>query len=338
MSCKIAGVACVVTLAFAVAILPVLKGAPAITLQIEQSSAADQNETQRRGRIFVDVIMKQVDGYKWQIIAVDPENGQWEKMTGKGRDVRVSDDGRTLAFERNGAIWTCSTDGSDNAQPVSKANHHPVWSPDGTQLLSCQQERTDDDSDWKFTTWDTPLDNTGQQHKTAIPKTDIVWDWSPDGQWLVTSSRRDVPNGMGWQLYLMRPDGSESHYLTRGGVNFYPTFSPDGTQIVYTDNSSFKHRVKVVGIDGKNRREIFRAKGLMRLTGVGWSPDGKQLACTVSDWQLREDGRKVFGIRGADPNYRLLVVDSDGENPRELRIELQEGVKLIHLGDHPHWR
>jgi hypothetical protein len=49
------------------------------------------------------------------------------------------------------------------------------------------------------------------------PETDRVDDWSPNGRWLVTQSDRHPPHGSGFQLYLMRPDGTGQRRLTEGG-------------------------------------------------------------------------------------------------------------------------
>src|SRR5437763_1194988 len=64
--------------------------------------------------------------------------------------------------------------------------------------------------------------------RLPIPATDSVEDWSPDGQWFVTCSDRHPPHGSGYQLYLMKTDGTQQRRLTRGGLNVYARFSPDG--------------------------------------------------------------------------------------------------------------
>jgi len=301
-------------------------------------SSDSQDARRRSPRIYAHIQLEDSRGYTHQIVAIDPDTGHWTTISSKGgRNVRASKDGRSLAFERDGAIWICSTDGNEEARAVGRPNGSPVWSPDGKHLLCCHEEWMDDVSSWKFTTWRFSLDPTENPRKSGLPTTDLVWDWSPDGKWLVTSSLRDRPQGMGWQLYVMRPDGSEARHLTRWGVNFFPQFSPDAKRIVYTDSSRNKERIKIVDIDGNSTREILLAERLMNLCGVCWSPDGKQLACTVRDWQQREDGSKYIDSSSHDPNYRLLIMDSDGKNPREVMIQFDKGVKLIHLGN-PHWR
>jgi len=45
---------------------------------------------------------------------------------------------------------------------------------------------------------------------TNHPAMDIEPDWSPDGEWVVFSSNR----GGNFDLYIMKPDGSELARLT----------------------------------------------------------------------------------------------------------------------------
>ena len=45
---------------------------------------------------------------------------------------------------------------------------------------------------------------------------------------------------IGWQLYVMRPDGTEQRRITEGGNPFYARFSPDGRRVLYTDNDREK--------------------------------------------------------------------------------------------------
>jgi len=47
--------------------------------------------------------------------------------------------------------------------------------------------------------------------------------WSPDGQWIACT----LSPGYIW---LMKPDGTEAHYLANGQL---PSWSPDSRRIVY---------------------------------------------------------------------------------------------------------
>ena len=96
--------------------------------------------------------------------------------------------------------------------------------------------------------------------KLPIPETDEIDDWSPDGKWFVTVSNRDATHGVsgiGYQLYRMRPDGTEQLRLTKEGRNCFPRFSPDGQRIVYHRDYMVSKRdadeLHVMDVDGTQR-------------------------------------------------------------------------------------
>ena len=58
-------------------------------------------------------------------------------------------------------------------------------------------------------------------------------DWSPDGEWIVFGSEVETPGAP--QLYLMRPDGTDTTRLTFSGLTERElTWSPDGEQIAFS--------------------------------------------------------------------------------------------------------
>ena len=61
--------------------------------------------------------------------------------------------------------------------------------------------------------------------------TDTMCDWSHDGKWITFASDRDS----NYEIWLVRPDGSDLHKLIGGGGrNNHPHFSPGDQWIVFT--------------------------------------------------------------------------------------------------------
>jgi Tol biopolymer transport system component len=128
--------------------------------------------------------------------------------------------------------------------------------------------------------------------------------WSPDGKWIAIA--RGVGNHE-TDLYLIRPDGTGLHkLLERPGTETGPSWSPDGTTIVF---SGSEWRAGETG----ERDSIFTVPAgggeVTRLTtgdhdiGPVWSPDGSQIVLE----------RSPIVPEGTDER-RVWVMDADGRN------------------------
>jgi RNA polymerase sigma factor (sigma-70 family) len=272
------------------------------------------------------------------IIAIDPESGKWQKITGNGYNPRISPDGETVIFVRHtgGAkgivdseTWNCDTGGTDNPGKITDVGGLPSWSSDGKHLVVGKSKITDDK--WLHKTF--RVDANGANPKELpIPATDEVDDWSPDGKWFATVSDRHPPHGHGYQLYVMHPDGTGERRLTKGGLNCYPRFSPDSRRIVYTRQTAKEgNSVWIVDVDGSNNREILKEENLVSPDSACWAPDGKRLAVIRFKWEQGEDGVR----RGlSDADYHIEIMDADGMNRRRLALS---DATIKWLG-HADWR
>jgi Tol biopolymer transport system component len=103
----------------------------------------------------------------------------------------------------------------------------------------------------------------------------------PQG-WLVFSDRTDAGD---WDLFLMRPDGSDRRRLTdtREFNEAGARFSPDGQRLLYyrlpksepVDNNTYgTFDLVIAGADGRAPVNFGKA-----FPWASWSPDGRQLAC-----------------------------------------------------------
>lgn len=138
--------------------------------------------------------------------------------------------------------------------------------------------------------------------------------------WIAYAARGD--NGT-WDLFLMRPDGSERRNVTNtpdyeeGG----PRFSPDGKRLLYRrftkgavinhDLWGFQGELTIADADGSNP---VRVGGDREFPWASWSPDGKQIAClTQKGIQIVDlETRKVVRELPRKGIYQQLFWSPDG--------------------------
>lgn len=84
---------------------------------------------------------------------------------------------------------------------------------------------------------------------------------SPDGRKIVLSDFTDNP-----EIFVMNSDGSNRVNLTNSPAGEYtPSFSPDGTKIVYvTWESSSGHHLDIMNADGSDKKTIVKDFGTLR--------------------------------------------------------------------------
>jgi len=316
-----------------------------------QAQAQQAEAKKAKGRIYVSASLRfKADGedeektQRNMIIAIDPATGKWQKITDKGHACRVSPDGQILVFSRfDDGIWNCDTGGSNNPGRISDKSGRPVWSPDGKYLVATRQENLDKDNDkarttpgWKCETWRVDSDYGRNPIKLPLPDTDWVDDWSPDGQWFVTGSDRHPPYGSGYQLYLIKTDGTQQRRLTEGGLNVFARFSPDGKKILFLRQTGKSgNSIWTMDVNGKNAKEILAEIDLASPDGAYWSPDGKRIAVSMFNWELDENGKRVRRAASDAANPRIEIMDADGTNRRQLNLQ---GGTFDFIGSLGDWR
>jgi Tol biopolymer transport system component len=303
----------------------------------------DQAVAKKKARIYLHASLKvkragDEDAQNYRgIIAMDPDTGKWQKITGEGHNPRISPDGETVIFAKlvggvdgfaDSVLWNCDTGGTDNPGKISEIGGVPSWSPDGKFLVVNKGKF--ENKAWSHQTF--RIDANGNNPKELpIPKTDEVDDWSPDGKWFVTVSDRHPPHGHAYQLYVMHPDGTEERRLTKDGLNCYPRFSPDSRKIVFIHQTAKEgNSLWMVDVDGKNARAILKEENLVAPDFACWSPDGKRLAVIGFQEEQGDGGR----TRRAGAECHLEIMDLDGQNRR--RVTLADAT-IVWLG-HGDWR
>jgi Tol biopolymer transport system component len=251
------------------------------------------------------------------LVAIDPGDGESRTIVSGCADrARVSPDGRNVAFARGGGLWVRKLSGDAEPRQVADLDEPSggspaVWSPDGKELVISVGHHDDRRRGWIHKTSRVRIDGS-KREALPIPPEDNVQDWSSDGRRLLTASSREAR--IGWQLYVMRPDGTESRRITEGGNPFYARFSPDGRRVIYTDNARGGQGIWVVDADGKNARLLLPVDRESTASAC-WSPDGKGMAVVISPLNPASPGDK--GYRPV----RIVVVDLDGRRQSESFLD-----------------
>lgn len=206
------------------------------------------------------------------------------------------------------ALFTMDTDGN-NRQRLTRSTfvvtteeiYSISYSPDGTRIAFKSENQirliNADGSNLL------QLTNTSDSNSNP--------SWSPDGTKIAFSRRIRLATG-GWQhdIYVMNADGSDPVNLTntesRGEDERYPSWSPDGSQIVYSAGPvQGPIDIFLMNADGSNPVQLTDDAGLKRLPR--FSPDGSKI---VYEQQL-----DLFdSFAGTD----IIVMNADGSNPVNL--------------------
>ena len=82
-----------------------------------------------------------------------------------------------------------------------------------------------------------------------------------------------------WEIYLTDNTGKPPVNLTRNpAADYYPTWSPDGTQIGFFSRRDGNHEIYVMRTDGTHLRRLTHHPATDK--APAWAPDGKRIAFT----------------------------------------------------------
>lgn len=224
-----------------------------------------------------------VNGKTW--VAVMDADGSNRQLLAEGTgDPDWSPDGSQIAFSRpvmaaDGQIWPqiwlVNPDGS-NLRPITQSSTlkgGPSWSPDGAQMVFILWKNRSA-TDPQPTIGIMNADGTNERILTTEDRVNVRHE--PDGTITVLETAHDA-NAPAWspvdnriafwsgienrygQVWIINSDGTGSTQLTEDpthGSDDDPSWSPNGTKILFDTGRSGRNELWVMDADGSNQRKV----------------------------------------------------------------------------------
>jgi Tol biopolymer transport system component len=140
--------------------------------------------------------------------------------------------------------------------------------------------------------------------------------WSPDGQWILFNSTRDGivdSPGTGYyrDLYLMRPDGTDAHRVTKHSGTFnFGAWSPDAMTLVFESDRAGTWDIYTMGVDGSDVRQLTHHEGTGGSAGFPrWSPDAKRIVFGAS---MRGEPASIYWLNVGETELHRITVAVPG--------------------------
>ncbi|HMJ84143.1 MAG TPA: amidohydrolase family protein, partial [Vicinamibacterales bacterium] len=254
-----------------------------------------------------------------------PTPGRFVHVTlheGTNMAAALSPDGRTLAIDLLGTLWTMPAAGGV-AKPITGIAmdaRQPSWSPDGTHI-GFQAYWT---STWQI--WTVKADGTDLRPVTSSPYDDREPAWSPDGRRIAFSSDRSGSYDV-WTLTLA--SGEVKQVTSDPSNEFYPSWKGSG-EIAFVSDRRDKPGVYAIGVDasGASERLIAAADGAVAAPAFG--PDGSTVAFNVI-----ADGRSRLMVSApsggdrniADPDEDVFPFRPQWVSPSEVLYTADGKIK-----------
>ena len=154
----------------------------------------------------------------------------------------ISPDGKTIVFGYMGNLYKVSSEGGA-ATPITTGgsyNMRPVWSRDGKNIAFAS------DRDGNFDVFVMPAEGGIPTRLTFNSRTDIPFDFTPDGTKVLFGSAREAPassvrfpDASFNNLYTVPVKGGRPILVTAAGAD-EARYSADGTKIIFQDRKGYE--------------------------------------------------------------------------------------------------
>jgi Tol biopolymer transport system component len=215
---------------------------------------------------------------------------------GTSMSVAVSPDGRTLAVDLQGSIWTLPASGGTATRITDIFNdaRQPAWSPDGKWIAFFGYR------DGGYDLWAVAPDGSNQHKLTWGPFDDREPIWSHDGSRVAFSSDRGDPLGSDYNIWVLDTANGSLRQLTKDPADDYmPSWSPDDTEIAFASTRDDGRSVWAVNVGTGAERKVSTADG--RVDAPSWGPGGRIVynAAAPGVSRLEVDGKPLTGDENA---------------------------------------
>jgi Tol biopolymer transport system component len=234
-----------------------------------------------------------------------------ELRTGTDVAAQISPDGRTIAFDTVGVLWTAPATGgkarrlTDDYFDIAQ----PDWSPDG-KTLAFQSYR-----DGIFNLWTVRADGTHLEQLTHGPYDHREPRYSPDGRYLAFSS--DLAGS--YAIYTLDLHTSDISLITDTAAEEYePAWSPDGKRIAFVVANT---EIDVVTLATGARTVAVTVPTGQILHGPAFTPDSKDIVYNLTangtsrlyrSGAVLLEGEEVFPFRVSWVSDNVFVYTADG--------------------------
>jgi len=192
----------------------------------------------------------------------------------------------------------------------------PAWSRDGSRIAYAAGPADGSKSDL----YSARADGSGLTRLTTDGLGNRHPSYSPDGKWIVFSSKRDGNP----EIYVMPAGGGKPVRLTMSPAeDLSPAWSPDGTQIAFVSSRSNAFELYTIKISlpvptptptklpsKTTPQPALPAEAVTRLTydnknaaNPAWSPDGKLIAFSTD----RDGNREIYTVNTVDQRQQRLT-------------------------------
>jgi imidazolonepropionase-like amidohydrolase/Tol biopolymer transport system component len=252
-------------------------------------------------------------------VPIDTAEGSW-------MNVDVSPDGRTIAFDLLGDIYTMPIGGGTPTRVAEGLafEHQPRFSPDGRRIAFVS-DRAGGDNVW--------IMNLDGSDKRQVTKEDFRLlnqpSWSPDGRFIVAKKHfttgRSLGTGEVWMYHVSGGGGvqmvkrvSEQHQKELGE----PIFAPDGKSVFFTRNVT---PGPIFEYAQNSNTDLFHIERYDLETGettTAAQGPGGSVRPTPSP-----DGKKIAFVRRERTRSKLYVKDLASGEERKIYDALDQDVQ-----------